>query len=421
MNEILNKVVVKQKRELDQLVSRASIPRVVEAALRQWLNHRTIKVVSGPRRAGKSSMTLRCLPPGGFGYLNFEDNLLPEDLDTDALLEVINKHYSNPPMYFFDEIQNLARWEQFLNQLQRTGKNIIVSGSNAKLLSSELATSLTGRHIEIPVWPFSFAEYVGLHGSNHGKPTSSTALESQFENYLQHGGYPEVLIDKQPAKEYLAALFDKIVINDLVKRKKIRRVHDLQNLLELLMQNPTCRFTSRSLERSLNNSLSIATIEKYIGYAHETYLSYELQRFSTKTRERVSSERKLYVVDHGLFLARKIQIGSTLPQVYENIVFVELLRRGHLINQDLFYFQDNSGCETDFVCLSKNGKTLLIQVSVDIASPLTQERELRALSSAAKQFPNSSCILINSSYSGSLENQGVPVQAIKLQDWLLQK
>ncbi len=217
---MLRDVVLSQKAELERTIREAYVERAIEPFS---LEHNLIKVVMGPRRAGKSFFVVHTLKDAErFGYANFDNEDLIKLENYDDLISEIAQVFGSPQILFFDEIQNLPRWELFVNRLQREGFNIVVTGSNSKLLSKELATHLTGRHIPTTVLTFSFEEYLRAKKAELDKLTTQEK-EAFLLEYMRYGGYPETVMKKLDAIQYLAILFDSIIYKDIIKRHNLRK------------------------------------------------------------------------------------------------------------------------------------------------------------------------------------------------------
>lgn len=409
MNDLLLNTVKRQKRELTELSSLATVVRGKTAHLQSILPSPLIKVIIGPRRAGKSTIALQALKNQKFAYINFEDETLPNITDGDEILDALSQVYGDVDYYFFDEIQNFDRWQQFLNRLQRTNKNAIVTGSNARLLSEELASSLTGRHTAIEILPFSFKEVESV--SNQ---------ESAFEQYLISGGFPEVVTKKADFATYLTALWDAIILKDIARRKKVRNISALSDVLSLLLSGTSSRFNVDSLRRSLSDSVSSPTIKKFIAYGEEAYLISELILYSHKPRVRIKSDRKIYTVDNGLFNAKNINFSDNHGLLLENAVFNELRNRGFRPNESLFYYVTRSGFEVDFITRKGHKNKEAIQVCHSLKRLKTRERELRALREAAEELEISRLriITMNEESSECIADKNIEVVAAKR--WLLE-
>jgi predicted AAA+ superfamily ATPase len=378
----LNGLIEAHRRERDAALKKPAISRTVSVHLAQALSSGLIKVITGPRRAGKSTLAFQALANRSFAYLNFEDDALSADMSGDDIVHALDAVYGKTDFIFFDEIQNYPRWESFVNKLHRRGKNLLLTGSNSHLLSRELGSALTGRHLAFELLPFSFLEY------QTAKP--ELPVMEAFSQYSLWGGFPEIVVSHEDPANYLRHLFDSIVLHDIVTRHRIRASTGIHDLLQLLMTSIASRFSARSLERALG-ALSIATIQKFIGYAREAYLVQDLQPFFFKARLRLKADRKIYAYDNGFISAKTQPAISNESQRLENLVFVELLRRGFQPNSELFYYQTRSGYEVDFLIRRGSVTRELIQVTKTMTSLKTREREIRALIQAAEEVGH--CLL----------------------------
>lgn len=199
-------IIILQKRELAQKLKDLYIPRETEL---KEIKSNLIKVVIGPRRAGKSSFSAHCLGKlSGFGYVNFDDEKLIDVTDYNEIISAVDSVYDKPKYLLLDEIQNLAKWELFVNRLQRQGYNLIITGSNSNLLSFELATHLTGRYSSVLIFTFSFKEFLKYRGGE----LTEVEIREQLNSYLKSGGYPEPLVKNLNYKEYLLTLLDSIML-----------------------------------------------------------------------------------------------------------------------------------------------------------------------------------------------------------------
>ncbi len=378
MNELLTNLIKRQRTEISSIINAAYVRRNLTEDISKNLDTDSIKVIMGPRRSGKSSLALQVLDGKKFAYFNFEDEELNFEFTAEQILECFNAVYPNFEYILFDEIQLFHKWEHLVNRLHRLGRNIIITGSNSKLLSSELASSLTGRYLEYQLLPFSYSEY--LSANKH-----SRNLES-FLQYLQMGGFPSVVTNRTKSSDFLLTLWDAIILKDMVLRYKIRRISELKNLLYLIVTTMTGRASSRSLSRALHGQLTHSTISKYTGWAEGAYLCCALQNYSFKPRERVNSEKKFYIYDNGFFSAQKTSGASDFGKLLENHVFIEFCRYGLIPNINLFSYQTKSGYEVDFYITPASGKARLIQVTYSAITAKTLDRETRALITAAKEL-----------------------------------
>ena len=208
-----------QKRELEKTLEANYVPRDIPLAA---LDKNIIKVITGPRRAGKSFFTLHELSKqGNFGYVNFDDEALVEVEDYNEIIDTLQSVYQQTDLLFLDEIQNLPKWELFVNRLQRQGYRLVVTGSNSRLLSRELATHLTGRYLPTLVFPFSFREYLRYY---YPGDVTSNEIRTKLSDFLQYGGFPEPLVKDLDLKQYLNTLHDSVLFKDIIKRHGIHKI-----------------------------------------------------------------------------------------------------------------------------------------------------------------------------------------------------
>ena len=273
--------LLKQKKEKTETLLRQYIPREKIPWAKKLLDNKLIKVISGPRRAGKSVFSFLLLKDKNFAYVNFDDEDLLNIKNTDEILKGIFEIYKNPEFILFDEIQNLNNWELFVNKLQRRNYRIIVTGSNAKLLSKELATHLTGRHVAIEIFPFSFKEFLQAKNFSFTKqeinlPEVKGQMLNLLKDYLQKGGFPEIISENMNADIYLKTLYDSLLLKDIIKRYNIRFSQKLYDLARYIINNFASEVSFNKLKNILSFN-SVHTIQNYIQYLEETFLFFLLE------------------------------------------------------------------------------------------------------------------------------------------------
>ena len=442
-------IALRQQQELKYLLQQISVPRDKGRELSTALSSPLIKVITGPRRAGKSTLALQTLAPYRFAYFNFEDEQLPAEFDPALIIEALDQVYGSVEYLFFDEIQNLSRWEQLLNRLHRGGKNLIVTGSNAKLLGDELATALTGRHVAIELLPLSLREAhqfrpdrtnldstridparmdlgridlgkLGASGSEQTRLEGDDLKASDIaENYLVKGGFPEVVLGRVEFRSYLSALWDSVILKDIVKRRRVRNIAELRDLLGLALSTMGSRQNNERIAQSLGGSLSPPTARRFLGYGAEAYLLVELQRYHRKPRQRLKADRKCYSVDNGYFSAKQVGVFQEYSKLLENLVFVELWRRGHQPNLDLFYYETGSGREVDFLVRQGSRNIELIQVSYEMGSNKTRDREYRSLLEASKELGVSELTIVTANEKREEQIDNLRVRIWPFVEWCL--
>jgi len=340
-----------------------------------------ISVISGVRRAGKSTLTLQLADHyPSFHFISFDDerlmNFTVSDFNT-MLIEM--KKNKEAGTLIMDEIQQVEGWERFVRRIHDEGYKVIITGSNAKLLSSELATHLTGRYLKTELFPFSFAEYLTLKGIVAGDKTSDNTARilNAFDEYLVNGGFPEYLKANEP--EILRRVYDDIIYRDLIVRFGIRNVSGFKNLAQYLFTNFTSETGYLPLARLLGFH-SATSIKEYLNILSEGYLVFELAKYDFSLKRQYASNRKVYVIDNGLRNAVSFRTSSDMGRLLENLVFLELKRRG----EDVWYYKSRNNLETDFLINPAN--PALVQVCYDMADPLTRNREINALRACMKEL-----------------------------------
>jgi len=351
--------------------------------IRPFIGTDVVKVITGLRRSGKSVMLdlLRAeiANPQHSIYLNFESRQNSPYTNPDALYDFVLKTVGGSRekwCLFFDEIQEVARWEEVINSFRVDfDADIYITGSNAKLLSGELATLLTGRYVQFVMYPLSFAEFLQL---NEGK---------DFADYLRLGGMPflsNILHDERAAKLYLEDVYNSVILKDVVKRNNIRNVDLLDRIVSYVLSNIGQPFSAASIAKhfkSEQRSVSTDTILNYLKACEEAYLFHRIKRQDVKGKKILAVAEKFFVADHGLREAVQGQHMADIGQVLENIVCLELLRRGYAVTVGAV-----GDCEIDFVGV-KNGDPIYIQVAYLIPDKAAQEREFNNLLKIEDNYP----------------------------------
>jgi predicted AAA+ superfamily ATPase len=387
--QMIKDVILGQKNELELRLSEKYVYRIVPD---QNFDDKLIRVIIGPRRAGKSFFGMRQLAKGRtFGFVNFDDERLVRVKNFDEILGAVNSVYNNPELILLDEIQNLKDWELIVNRLHRQGQKLIVTGSNSNLLSKELSTHLTGRHLPIYINTFSFAEYLAFF---EAEQTEAEKI-NKFQDYLTNGGYPEPLVKSIDYTGYLRVLFDSILFKDIVKRYKIRQAEMLEDLAVWFVSNITSEFSMTSITRQVNIS-SVHTVKKYLSYLEEVFMFFTVPAFSFKTGNILKSNKKIYCYDNGFFRAKANFNSNDWGKLLENLVASHLVNLQSRIPIDVFYWIGVNQVEVDFVI--KRGKDIdyLIQVCWDTSNPKTRKREVRGLLHAWQKLKSGKLMVLTS-------------------------
>ena len=417
----MKNIVLKQRAERDDLASRPYYTRKHIQDVAPYLEANVIKLITGPRRAGKSVYALQILSGKNYAYLNFDDTQLLGAFNEDSVMQALAEVYPGYEYLLLDEVQNLDSWDAWVSKLYRRGVNLVITGSNANLLSSEMSTLLTGRYVEIQILPFSMEETLKYREVpvNAELPDEKAKLFIEMDDYLKKGGYPEVVKNREIEQAYLTTLFDSIILKDVARRHKIRKITELYDLADYLISNYSNPLSYNEIAEELSLG-SVTTVKKFCGYLAEPYLFFYLPRFNNKLKEMKKAPRKVYVVDNGLIYTRSFELSSNNGRQLENMVFIELLRRGYDLKKSLFYYRTSNDKEVDFVIRDGRKVTSLIQVSYDISKTKTRERELDALVKASEELKCDNLMLITWNHDGSVEYKGKSIRIISMDKWFIE-
>ena len=363
--------------------------------IRPFIGGDLVKVMTGMRRSGKSVMlelikeelVSQGVDPRQFIALNFEDMRYTHLLTAQALHDEIlqRKEGMHGKVYLFlDEIQEVDGWEKCINSFRvEFDCDIYITGSNAKLLSGELATYLGGRYVEFVIYPFSFAEFLALYRTVY--PETSPA--QGFQAYLLRGGMPylaNLRFEEAPCRQYLTDVFNSVQLKDIVKRNKIRDVDLLERIIAYVMANVGTTFSATAISKFLKNEhrrVSPETVLNYLRACADAYLFYQVKRQDVQGKQILASQEKYYIADHGV---REAVFGGNLRDInliLENIVFLELLRRGYTVTVG-----KSGALEVDFIA-EQRGERVYIQVCYLLAAPETVQREFGVYDTIPDNFP----------------------------------
>ncbi|MEW6618904.1 MAG: ATP-binding protein [bacterium] len=421
----IKQILIDQKEELeDSLKGKKIIEREVLGEYKKFLKSSLIKIITGPRRAGKSVLGYEMLKDKNFAYVNFDDERLftLETKDLNLLLQTIYEIYQKPDFIFLDEIQNVNNWELFVNRLKRRGFNLIITGSNARMLSKELATHLTGRYFSLELYPFSFREYLYFNNFDYQKKDISTkdtaSIRRFWENYLSSGGFPEV-IQGEYYKKYLISLYSTVITKDVIIRHNIKYINTLKEFANYLISNFARQITFNKL-KNIFSLKSVHTAKNYFSFIEESYLIFQIERFSYKSKERLTAPRKIYAVDTGLINALSTKFSQEIGKIYENVVAIELMRRKFLNpKEDIYYWQNSYNYEVDFVIKEELKVKQLIQVCYDIKNYDTRKREINSLLKASGNLKCNDLLILTDDVEEKEKVKGKIITFIPLWKWII--
>ena len=414
----MKSILLQQRQERDYLASKNYLMRHVEINTDDYLKSNLIKVIIGPRRAGKSVFGLQMLQGKNYAYLNFDDNQLLKVFDESQITQVLQEVYPGFEFLMLDEIQNLDNWERWVETLYRRGINMVITGSNAKLLSSELSSMLSGRYLQIEILPFSLSENLNFLGfpTTTDTPQERGAYMHEVDEYMHNGGYPEIISTRQLTETYLRGVYDTVLLKDIIQRYKIHKTDDLYNLAEWLVSNYTGLFTISSLAEELGMK-SKTTVSKYCGYLQQSYMFFYLPRFNNKLQLMKKAPQKVYMVDNGFVKAKAFGVSPNLGKLLENMVFDELLHRGYVPSLTLFYYRSRNDKEVDFVLRQGNKVEQIIQVSYDLSSPKTYKREQSALEEVSAELRCKNICVITWDTEDEMDINATKVPVVPFEKW----
>lgn len=398
LKETIKKVVIEQSNYLisEKLIDRELLNSISKSSTKA-------KIISGIRRCGKSSLLNLILKKNDkFNYFNFEDIRIIDFKieDFEKLIEVFNEINPECDNFYFDEIQNIAKWEIFIRNLVDKKKNIYITGSNASLLSFELGTKLTGRQIRYELFPFSYKEMLFYTNQN---PSLKT-----FEQYFFDGGFPEFIYEKDIL--YLQELVKDILYRDIIVRHSIKNDIVIKNIFSFLISNIGKEFSYQKIKNIFGVG-SVNTIISYINYLEDSYLLFTVSMFNYSIKKQIINSKKIYAIDSGLIKANSISFSSDLGRILENIVFIEFKRQ----NYEVFYYKNNVEC--DFV-IRKNNKIELFQVCYDLNTD-NIEREKNGLANAMIFFNIDYGVILTYQQEDNFKINNLTIDVIPVWKWLI--
>ena len=412
----LRRIVLKQKEAIEK--ADGSVRRDVLGEILNWFGDSRVIILTGIRRCGKSTILRQIMgEKESCCYVNFEDERFLDfkAQDFEALNEVLIEVYNNPKVYFFDEIQNIARFETFVRRLQDDGKKVIITGSNASLLSKEFGTRLTGRYKPFEIFPFSFPEYLRFKGIYPGKDWSyktqkRVQVKKAFNEYLSSGGFPEYL--KTGDREYIKDVFDNILYRDVIARYSIKKQRVIKELVGILATNISSTFTYNSIKTTLNLGNSI-TVKEYISYLANSYFFFEVPKFDFSLRRSLNAPKKIYLIDTAFNQVAGFNFSPNSGKNLENVVFIELRRR----KKEVYYFAGKGEC--DFVVKDGSKVTGAIQVCYEFSKE-NRDREISGLLEALEKFKIKEGCVITFDQEEEFVRDGKKINVIPIWKWLLE-
>ncbi len=390
-------------------------------------------VIKGVRRSGKSTLLIneikRLVAEGidvhNILFVNFEDQRF-RMFETQTLLEDIKNIYleyikpTGDLVIMLDEVQNVSGWEQWVRKEYELYHNrLYVTGSNSHLLSAEFGTALSGRYLDIEVFPLSFNEYLTFNGicvnSKAQRLHNKILLQQQLNNYIKYGGFPKIVLQEDEALkiETIKSYYDSILLKDIVARYQLKNYQVLNDLaLFLLSHNATINAYNKLKN---NFSSSFDTIRDYVEYLKNSYIVLSIPKFDYSLKKQIANPQKFYAIDTGFSNVVSFNISRKVGANLENIVFLELKRRG----KEIFYYKTEKGREVDFFVQEEN-RIELIQVSATLENKETRHRELRVFSEAERELRGEiRALLITFDNSEVVEYNGCEIEIVNVLDFLI--
>lgn len=418
--EILKQII------MDQLKYRSPknfYRRTVTEKIKRFASDPNIIILSGIRRSGKSTiqrmLQTELVLANEFSdyYFNFDDERLVQFQvnDFQMLLEVFIELFGDQPRFYFDEIQNIEGWEHFVRRLYEQGKKIYITGSNANLLSKELGTHLTGRYIQLEVFPLSFLEIVRhQYPDAFSKKALSTTdvgmILRLFSNYLKNGGIPEYVEFEKT--EYLKDLLEGILYRDVIVRYKIQDEKALRETVYYLASNIGKEFSYTNLAKTVGLS-SPHTIAKYSDYLEQCYLYFFVGRYSHSLKKQIQSNKKCYMIDPALIRTAGFRVSEDRGRLLENVVFLQL----RMQMKEIYFHKEKREC--DFLVREGNSIVQAIQVTTGLSDPEVRNREIEGLMEAMQTYQLKEGVILTENEQDTIELNGFRISVIPIWKWLL--
>lgn len=417
MKDLLKQIILEQ-----QEILHAQNKRYVQRYIAdEWLQTSEILIISGIRRCGKSVLMQQIrdrLVEKDF-FFNFDDERLANFKldDFQKLQECFVELFGEQHTYYFDEIQNIEGWERFVRRLYNAGNKIVITGSNARMLSRELGTHLTGRYIQVEIYPFSFQEYLAMNeipvnAKTLYTTTGRATMVKSFVKYMECGGFPKFLQDGSVS--YLTSLYESIIYRDILTRNGLTNEKEMLELMFYLASNATKRVTYSSLGKVVGIQHP-DTIKNYLEYIQQTYLIFQLFRYDPSVKKQMMSPKKIYFVDNAIIKRIGFNATENNGVFLENLVFIELKRRGW----DVYYYADKKEC--DFIVRKGLHISDAYQVTLKMDSPQTREREIAGVREAMQAYSLSKGYILTFEGKETINfDDGTIVEVIPVWEWILQ-
>ncbi len=417
---LLKEIVLEQIEDMKKLPR--GTPRDKLITLVDLAKSPQIIIIQGVRRCGKSTLMAQLidsLAPQKMHYLNFEDErLIAFDVSMfNTLLEIFYEINGPEDFFIFDEIQNVEGWERFIRRLHNSGKKIFITGSNASLLSLELGTKLTGRHLNLELFPFSYAEFLRLSGYElHPDQFYLTEkrgeLHKHFSEYLYEDGIPLYLQLKQ--RDILSTLYEDIIIRDVIQRYRIDNTKLFRELALYLLSNSTSSITYNKLKQYFHLG-SINTVIKYLGYLENSYFLFIVNPFSPSLKKQINAPKKIYNICNAFIDKIGFHLTDNHGVLLENMVFLHLRR----YYKNIFYYKTQNNLEVDFLVYDTLKNIQLIQVTWSFHDEKVRARETTALIKAMQETKSTQAYILTEAETETIRIDDKTIQVLPIYQWLL--
>ena len=413
MKQLLKDIIIDQKSFLP------SKKTIIRSFPEKYLNNEEIIIISGVRRCGKSVLLqqIRDRLPQKDYFFNFDDDRLSNFTveNFQQLYEVFIELYGEQNYFYFDEIQNIAGWEHFAKRLYNSGKKVFITGSNARMLSKELGTYLTGCYIAIELYPFSFSEFLDFREQQHllGDISGTIArgeIQSAFNDYLKQGGFPIYLRSEDGI--VLKTLYDNILYKDVMVRNQIVNEREVKELVYYTVSNIGKPLTYTSLAKVIGVKNS-TTVKNYLEYIENTYLLFSLSKLDYSVKAQLRNPKKVYAIDNALVSRLGFHFSGEEGRLLENMVYIELRRRGG----EIFYHNSGSA-ECDFVVRDGFRVVQAIQACYLLGSSDTREREIRGIQDAMDTYQLLEGTIITNTHEEELKYGDKMIHILPAWKWL---
>ncbi len=398
--EIIKEIIILQNKSLHT----SEVGTLREEGRKVSLFDSFALIITGVRRCGKSTFLHQLIKKQKKAYyLNLEDPRLEGFTlsDFNKMESLMNEIYGENGVYFFDEVQNIPKWEKFIRYLVDKKERVVITGSNASILSRELGTKLTGRHLTYELFPFSFREFLDIK--------EVTGSLDSFKEYFNNGGFPEFIKKEDPA--ILHRLLSDIVMKDIAVRFNIKNTDILNKIAVFLISNVAKEFSYNAIKRMFNIK-SVQSVINYISFFENAYLIFTVPRFSYSFKQQQINPKKAYSIDNGFSNNNSASFSKDHGKMLENLAFLELRRK----YRSIFYFQEKREC--DFIIKEKDTITQAIQVCFDFNEE-TKERELEGLREAMKKFKLKEGLILTYNQEDKFNSDGFTIKVVPLWKWLL--